>query len=176
MPPGKCAACEQLVSALDSLKCVGPCSRFYHLSCARIKASEVDFLIIDGRCRYKCYNCTRHDSDDAVITDADSLATNVEQLLATVAALRDSADSILTYVKNVAAEIKLLRKEYSELKSYFQELSSTASLQSNVLAKQQLFKVDVYMNSERASVHLKSKLRAFPDKVITTINLTTLLG
>ncbi|KAJ9600399.1 hypothetical protein L9F63_009327, partial [Diploptera punctata] len=138
MLPNLCGICHQTINCLEeSINCIGPCGKYYHLSCAKIEANDHDFLLVDGCCRYKCHSCTRRDDDEVCVTPLPKYkllkdtscppepesSTHFEDLKFSV--LKDNYENVIgmlkelnLHVEKMSSDMELLSKEYLELKNY----------------------------------------------------------
>jgi hypothetical protein len=146
MSAGVCGACHHIYDEKQSIACMGPCRAHYHLSCAKIDATELEFFIVDGHSVYKCYNCVRRGNQDACVTPVtnhrkvevaesslfytqDQVENNVECLVEDkLNTLKENCDSILLQMKEllngmerISADLSLLRSDNIRLKRLLTE-------------------------------------------------------
>lgn len=147
MPAGVCGACHHIYDEKQSVECIGPCGAHYHLSCAKIDASEREFFIVDGYSLYKCHNCTRRRNNDMCVTPVAShhkvkaaessllptqdkhVQNNLECLVIDkLNTLKENGDSMLLQMKEllnaigrIYADLSLLRSDNVVLKSLLTE-------------------------------------------------------
>jgi hypothetical protein len=147
MSAGVCGACHHTYDEKQSVECIGPCRARYHLSCAKIDASEREFFIVDGHSVYKCNSCVRRGNNDVCVTpitnrhkvevsESSLLPTQDKQvenhleclILDKLNALKDNGDSMLLQIKEllngmerISADISLLRSDNVTLKGLLTE-------------------------------------------------------
>ncbi|PSN50955.1 hypothetical protein C0J52_07633 [Blattella germanica] len=157
MPPDQCGLCQDSIkSAEESIDCIGPCEKHYHLTCAKIDVDEKEFFVIDGISRYKCHTCTRRDHDEVFVTpvpkhkpvklektilpstQVECSPLGLEQLVEMFGSVKDNSDypmvllkEFVTELSHLSSEIKLLRKEHEELKSLIEQRQDHSPLMPN---------------------------------------------
>jgi hypothetical protein len=142
MSAGVCGACNHIYDEKQSIECIGPCKACYHLSCAKIDASERELFIVDGQSVYKCHNCVRRGNNDVCVTpitnrykvevaEPSLLSTQDKQVennlecmvVDKLNTLKENGDSMLLQMKEllngmeqISADLRLLRSDNVMLK------------------------------------------------------------
>lgn len=74
MAPKKCGGCSEGIYGKQQRINCGGCSSVFHLLCAKVNETDLEYLMDDGKSKYKCDSCSRIRINDGTPVSGDRRA------------------------------------------------------------------------------------------------------